>query len=238
MMPGIVGLHSIIGSSARAVAGGTPPTYRNNGGLDDNGTSNANIDVPYPAGLQANDIAFIQAIYIPGIGGATISTPAGWTLVSHDNIDFVSYKHAVYWKRLDGSETGTVTVTTSAGVASPNDDFAGVMSVWRGCVASGTPYEGLANNNATSASMIGSSVTTSANNETILNFCATDTNSASSPAASWTEQYDLISISGVSDGGLKVYSIEKASAGALAGVTHSLAGSSRWQVKSLALIPA
>src|SRR5205085_1231231 len=108
-------------------------------------------------------------------------------------------------------------VTTSGGDPAANDDLAGIMSIWRGCVASGTPYEQLGNNTGTSTSMTGTAVTTSGNNEFILNFCvSSDIATGSTPSAGWTETYDLDSFSGVADASLKCYSIVKASAGALA----------------------
>lgn len=237
MIPGIQGIHPVIGATAAAMAGGSPPTYQANGGLVDNGTSSNPVNVPYPAGLQANDIAFLQILLFDAAGGDSINTPSGWTLVSHQLLNGTAGTQGVYYKRLNGSESGTVNITSALGHAA-NDCFAGIITIFRGCVASGTPYESLANNAGQSVNMAGAAVTTAGANRTVLNFCACDDDTLSAPASSWTEQYDLTSTSGVSDGGLKLYSITKASAGLLAGVTHTLAASERWQVAALALIPA
>jgi hypothetical protein len=218
--------------------GAEPPVTQGDGGLADNATSNNPVNVPYPAGLFTNDIAFLQAAILDSLGANSVNTPAGWTKVGNYSLNGeVTHDHALFWKRLDGSESGTVTIT-AATAHEATDCLMGVMSIHRGAIAAGTPYEALGDNTGQSTSMAGDSVTTLGANRLILNFCVSDDDTLSAPAGGWTEKYDHLSISGSSDGALKLYSKVRAAAGAEAGATHTLATSERWQVISLALIPA
>lgn len=223
-----------------AVSGGagSTPTSEGNGGLADNSDSAADPPVAYPAGLQAGDIALLHA-YIDDPGGAnSIATPAGWTLIAHElqNAD-ASTANALYWKRLTGSESGTVSITSGSGHAA-TDSFCGVMSIWRGCIASGTPYEGLANNTGGSTTLTGAAVTTTGANRRVLHFGGHSGTATATPAATWTEVYDYETNSGSPNAGVKCYAIEAASASTVGPATHTLSIGRGWQVIAIALIPA
>ena len=217
----------------------TGPTLLGAGAMATNGTTAAAAQVPHPAGMLANDIGFLQGCIINATSSDSVATPSGWTLIDQSIMaGTASYFHALFWKRMAGGETGNVAVNlTPAGVTSTDNLFCR-MTAFRGCIASGTPYEALAQSTAQNASMAGAAVTTLGPNRKILNFCAADFGRSSSPASGWAELYDQISTSGSADGSLALYSIDKAIAGLLAAATHPLSGSARWQVKSLALIPA
>lgn len=211
------------------------PFYVSNGGLADNATSSNPVNVAYPGNLFADDIAFLQAVIYDSLSANTVNTPSGWTLVSQDTLDgATNLNHALFWKRLTGAESGTVNITTSAGHGG-TDTLAGVISIWRGCIPTGTPYEALANNTGTSTSLTGSSVTTLGPRRMVVNFGACG-NFGSTPATNWTEQYDLLTASGTPEAGLKAYSIEELLPITLAGAVHTISSSSQWQAKSLALI--
>jgi hypothetical protein len=217
---------------------GSPPTIEGDGGLATNNSSSNPAAVPYPAGLQADDIAFLHCIINDSVSANSISTPAGWTEVDQEILNGVgTSSHAVYWKRLTGSESGTVSVGTS-GSHGVDDSLGGIMTIWRGCVASGTPYEGLANNTAQSTSITGAAVTTTGANRTILHFAATRGGNATTPAAGYTEEYEVTSSTGTVDLGLYLFSIERASAGNEASAIHAASFNLRWQTMALALIPA
>lgn len=224
------------GIAAEAASGGPTPTLEGNGGLAHNADSSSSVLVAYPAGVAENDIAFLHALMHDSTTVNSLVTPSGWNVVDTEKLDGTGVEQGVYWKRLDGSETGTVEINaTSAHQAT--DCLCGVISVWRGCKDTGTPYEGLANNTGTGTSMSGAAVTTSGVNRRVLNFCACADNTLSSAGGSYSEDYDLTTDSGA-DGGLKLYSIERPGAGSHAGTTHTLAASELWQVMSIALIPA
>ena len=214
------------------------PYFVADGGISARGSSTAPLDVVYPAGVLVNDIAFLEVCSIDSTTAHTVDTPSGWNAVQQDKMNAVATNvHALFWKRLTGSESGNVRVTKSAGGTDATDTFEGVISLWRGCQNSGIPYEALAVNTGQSTGQAGSTVTTNGVNRTIVNFCVCDDDTLSAPAASWTEQFEYTTISGSSNGAIKAYSIEKPTAGSLSGVTHTLASSERWQVKSLVLLP-
>lgn len=218
---------------------GDPPTFEAVGTLDTNDSGPNPLDVPYPAGLQADDIAFLHCVINDSAAANSVDTPAGWTLVDQELLSGLNFgNHALFWKRLTGSESGTVTVNT-AGSIGTDDSFGGIMSIWRGAVASGTPYEGLANNTGQSTSMASAAVTTTGSNRTVVHFGATRGGASGATAsAGYTEQYDQDHGTGTVDLGLMCFSIERASAGIQAAATHTIANSLRWQVMALALIPA
>lgn len=215
------------------------PFFVANGAIADNNNGTGNPAVPYPAGLLADDILFLHVCSIDALGDShTVDTPAGWTQISHQSINGAAgYFTALFYRRADGSEAGTLSVTKSVAVAGV-DTFAGVMSIWRGCLATGTPYEAVANNTGQNVNMAGSAIATLGPRRTLVNFCVADDDTLSAPASLWTEQYDATSTSGTADGALKVYSIEKSATSTTAAVEHTLASSERWQVVSLALIKA
>jgi hypothetical protein len=159
----------------------TAPTYVARGSLVAHVGST--ILVPYYAGLAANDIAIIQV----GLADtATIAAPSGWSSVGTflDSSRRISF----FWKRLAGSESGTVSVTVG-------DSSCGVMFGASGCITSGTPFEGF--NSAADTSGIGPSITvTGIERLAVWGFFLHDTGqglsggSFGSPAAGWTERLD------------------------------------------------
>lgn len=238
---GFPGISGIAGFSSGAAGASGPPTLVNIGALATNASSPDPVDAPYPAGLAANDIALLHTFMYDQSGSSqTINTPSGWTLLSQgkagNGVDN-GFPHAIFWKRLTGSESGTVGVVASAGHLAA-DCLMGRISVWRGCITSGNPYEQLGTNNVEgTTAMTGSSVTTQGDNRTVLNLCACDGATTSTPASGWTEEYDSTTGSGTG-GAIKLYSIQRLTAGTYAAATHTLAAGRRWGVASFALIPA
>jgi hypothetical protein len=100
----------------------------------------SSLDVPYPDTVANNDLALIQVAVAATSGGLTINAPSGWTEVSHQNGigSQTNWRHAVFWKRLDGTETGSVAVPLSS---NPATWVSAVMSTWQGALTSGTPIE-------------------------------------------------------------------------------------------------
>jgi hypothetical protein len=209
------------------------------GALADNGSTNTAPLVPYPIGIANGDIAILNVSSTDAAGTVhVIDTPSGWTQIDQVTTGGHSYwRHAVFWKRLDGTETGTVALSRTPSHGG-TDCFAGVMSAIRGCIASGTPYEGLQHNGGSSVNMAGAAVTTLGPDRQVLHFCTCVGAALSAPASDWDEIYDLLTTSGSNNGGLKCYGREAPSAGSVATATHTLASSLSWQVMALALIPA
>lgn len=220
-----------------AGTGGSTPTFQSDGGMAEL-TSGTQIDVPYPVGVQANDIAFLHSHIADASHSQTINTPSGWNVAANRNFENLRTAQAVFWKRLSGSESGTVAVTSTGSLAAGNDTFEGVISVWRGAIASGTPYEDLGDAEATSANLTGASCTTTGPNRRVVYFGAHSATATATAAGGWTEAYDYQATNGIPNGALHCLSIEQASAGTVPATAHALSASKYWNVVSLALIPS
>ncbi|MDP9424034.1 MAG: hypothetical protein M3Q19_14600 [Pseudomonadota bacterium] len=198
------------------------------------------MSVAYPVGIQAGDIAIIHALVVDSLNDNSLNVPNGFTqieqvpLFSEAN---TSSAAGIFWRRLNGSESGSVSVTTAVSTEA-TDTLAAGMSVWRGCVAAGNPFEALATARANNTSMTGSAVTTSGANRRVLHFCATYSGASATPASGWTEEYDYYAPFGTGEGGLMLFSKERAAAGTESAAVHTLSQSRRWVTFALALIPA
>jgi hypothetical protein len=212
------------------VVASVTPSLVGLGAFVDNGTSSNPVHV-----------AFIQAQIFDSTTNNTINTPSGWSLVAQNNVGVPAspsvYMQAIFWKRLVGSESGSVNITCSVAHGG-TDNFQGRMSVWRDCITTGTPYEGLATAGNQNVNMASSAITTLGDLRKVLCFAGCDDDTLSTPASGWTEEFDVTSLSGSVDSAMKLYSITKATAGLLNAAEHTLAASERWRTHTLALIPA
>jgi len=201
------------------------------------GGGSQSLAIPYPSGVLAGDIAFIHIMVIQVSSPVTLTLPSGWNEAAHERFNG-AYHHYLLWRRLDGSESGSVTVAISAG-GSSSSRF-GVMSAWGGCVATGDPFESLVNNEgaSNSANCVSAAVTTTVDNEYILNFVGrSETATSFTPPSGYTEAYDVNNTVG-GDGSLTQNYKIAATAG-VQGASTTVAGTSgRWGVISLALIEA
>ncbi len=111
---------------------GPAPNYVDSGTI---GTGiDASCDVPYPATVNLDDILFIVVM---DADDDTFTTPTDWNVINNA-IGITNLTVSMYWKRADGTETGTETLTS----ASSNGQLvAGIMHRYSGCVKTGTPYE-------------------------------------------------------------------------------------------------
>jgi len=71
------------------------------------------LQVPYPATVVAGN--FLLMHVVAQDAAAAITTPAGWTLIDTYS-SIASTLSNVFWKRADGTETGNVDITTTAGI--------------------------------------------------------------------------------------------------------------------------
>lgn len=167
--------------------------------------NSATVLLPYPAGLLANDVAIAQLnVSDPLTGGGGWNTPAGWTLLSSSNINGDNRdRHYLFWKRLAGSESGTVTFTTFGGMGgSGTDSCTGVMSIFRGVKTTGDPHDNIAISNAGNDTTPNApSIATFGENRLICNFRSHNFPGASFAAGTdYTAHYVLNTTVGVDNG--------------------------------------
>lgn len=175
-----------------------PPEYIASGTLVSQ--TSGTINVPYPAGLLADDVALVQVVVLDVINVGW-NTPAGWALINTRTLN--SNAHllmALFYKRLTGSESGSQTFTTSAGGGSSTDNVTGIMSIFRGCHATGFPYD------STATSTAGNDTTPNApgldtfsDNRLLCNFRAiagSPVGSNFQPGTGYTENYDQLGTGG------------------------------------------
>jgi hypothetical protein len=217
--------------------GGVTPIYGDDEFYDLNTDAGGGSDlvITYPAGPQSNDIAFIHVVTAEGQGiGHNIECPSGWT-EAHEGTYRDNFRHALFWKRLTGSESGTVTITITGG--STSFTVAGTITYWRGCVASGTPYEGLANAGGENGTVVSSAITTTGPNRRVLCFTNTDELNNPTPGSGWSQQFAYNTDQGPEAGcTVQCLQREQASAGSIGAGSHSV-DSARWGSITLALLP-
>jgi len=108
------------------------PVYQSNGGI---GTGTAyEVVVDYPSTVNADDILIAC---IMDADNDTFDTPFGWTKIYEDGT-VNNCSVAFYWKRADGTETGSVTFTSLLNAGSL---VAGIMYRYSGCIKTGVPFE-------------------------------------------------------------------------------------------------
>jgi hypothetical protein len=211
------------------------PTYIGAGALvARTGTGSANI--PYPTGIQANDILVIVSEASDGGIGA----PPGWTQRANNTLGSSGTICSVAWKRATGSESGSFSVDDGGGVI---DHWMARMFCFRGAVTSGDPFNASStSSSAASTSVTFPTVTTTADNCLILN-CLTWADDDAGPLAgaptnaslaNLTERADGGALNG-NGGGIVLITGEKATAGAVSGTTLTLSSSSGQGRVTLAL---
>lgn len=176
------------------------PTYVGNGGLVVSASGAASFDVNLPASPVADDILFLQ------LQDRVVNTSeewefpdiSGWTKI-HDGVQtgaLIKQHSALFWKRAGSSEPDSVTVVrTNLG-----GNCYGLISQWRGCVSSGTPFSTPAVRTDVNTSFLySSSVTPTSYNSRILvltNWLENADIGAFS-GGNYSEDYDLNSAVGV-----------------------------------------
>ena len=192
-------------------------------------------DVPYPSDVQYHDILILHTVLIEGTSGTpTLDTPSGWNVIDVNTIGGVFFATGIWWKRADGTETGSLTVTRSTA----GDAHNSVMSNFRGCLSAGTPYEALGTAGGTSATPTSSSITTTGIDRLVCDFISKQSISSptSTPAAGWTERYDL-PLAGNRGSAIVLDTIGQATAATVSGEASTSSVSSRWRCISFALLP-
>ncbi len=226
----------LIGSWAAIGVGAIPYLVglaTGNGGLNNVATAN------YPTGfdIEADDIALLSILGTNTAGGTPVITrPSGWSTVANPaGGGLANEAMAVFWRRLDGTESGSFTVSMSAGTL---NGMSVQMSIWRGCVQNGDPFESALGDAASASStMEGTPIVTLGPNRLGVNLYMLNDAIASDPDTGWTEAFD-----GAIDG--PDYSSQHACsvvqmplAGTTPAETRTITATRNWSSLSLALVP-
>jgi len=210
---------------------GTPtfPQFEGYGGLA--AETNYSVAVPYPLNVEADDILFVT------VGDADdddFDTPSGWTQVAEFTTD-ANFSCALYWKRAVGTESGTVTFTSTklAGTV-----VGGMMWRFSNCRATGDPFDSFGSSGITLGTPISSSeITTAEANTLVLWFTCVEDNLTTSGPDPFVEAGESVTNTG-SDMGFVCSMLEQATAGVVAADTAFLWGSDYWGSFTLDLVPA
>lgn len=227
----------VVNAYLKAPSGVTGPPQLQDSGTTVRAGSATSINVAYPA-VATDDIAFINVVSV-SIAARTIDTPSGWTAVGEQGMGngSTTNRHGLYWKRLDGTETGNVTVSITGGTAV---NLVGRMTTWRGCVASGTPFSNLQSFNPISPSF-GLPVTTYSDPDlTLVNFFGKRNITFTEVVGGFTELYDVgNNISGPYGLGCTYKSLGQPTTigETLLASSSEFAGGNWWSLYGLALIP-
>lgn len=185
-----------------AASAGPAPTVAEAGTSWTSGSSSTSFNTPYPAsGIAVDNIAIIFLLGWNVSSSAptwTIPAPAGWNLLAGP-VDAAWLSPAsnsgriyAFWRRLDGTESGTVTITSSAGVRFR----AGRMVIFSGCATAVPPLEdinSIAGPGTGSSDPQGSAITTTGDNRLGVVFIGCDDNTGGlTPPADWSSIWDLV----------------------------------------------
>jgi len=205
-------------------------SYYSNGGFA-SGTSGS-VDVPYPATVNADDILICYVMNF--VSGATISTPSGWTQIYKDESPS-SRAFAWYAKRATGSESGTLTVTTSGTLWS-----FGVMVSFSGVTTSDPFYEsavGTPEAGSDDVATAGEITSTGDNELAIVMTGIMKDVTVGAWSGGYTEDLD-ISTTDLGDQSISIASQLKTSAGVVASETATYSASGYNAEVAFFLIPA
>lgn len=174
--------------AAAAAAGGDVPTFFAAGTASNDMGGGTSVTPSYPASVSADDVAIMIHVSIDfgASGGFSLSTPSGWTAVGAQVVEGSVLYARAYWKRLAGSESGTVTVSHSAGFFQA---YARI-GVYRGCTTIGDPFEDYDSTSGFGDTITSPSTTTTAANRMGLRLSCVVSGSATSPPSGWTEDYE------------------------------------------------
>jgi hypothetical protein len=159
-----------------------------------NGTGGP-LTLAKPAGTTTGDVMILHAGYEAGTG-ATLVPPAGWTLLTRQDVG-ASWGQAAYYKVATAGEPASYTFS----LAAPAANISGGISAWSG-VSTTNPIDAFAGSTATSLTITAPSVTTKGGCDRLLALNGIWTTApAITPAATMTERYDVASAEPQSDTG-------------------------------------
>lgn len=187
-----------------------------------------------PAGHAADDIAL--ALVSSDISDTNLNTSStGWAKIGQ--VNQTGYSAGLFWKRLTSGAEANPTFNSPARTGT-NVVLAASISVWRGCVATGDPWEAyLSNQGATSpAAGNATGIVVAGTNRTVLAFLALGDDIATTTPAGWTERAAPKNTTG-NDQGHFHDSRTQATAGTVAAPSRTLSAANPWAIFTLALKP-
>lgn len=199
------------------------------------GTGTTSLDLIYPANITAGDILIAQIEVDDAQNAPTITPPEGW--VKGDSVisgTYTRYKFAWYWKRADGTETGNASFAGGG-----NEMMKGIMSKFSGCIATGNPYESIANSGVViSGTLTSQEITTlGANRLAVCLALVLDDNTLSANMTNYATLFSGNSLVGSPDGQLIVFGLDVAVAGTIAADSATNSASDAHAIFTFALIP-
>jgi len=215
------------------------PTFVNAGAIAE---GVGNVAPPIPSRTRVNDILLL---FVESANEA-VSTPAGWAIVTDSpqgtgtGGGTTATRLSVFWKRATATETAPT-------VTDPGDHAIAQILAFRGCIATGDPWNVTSGDVAASASTSVSipGDTTTLDNCLVVLAVSNATDTATAQTSGYTNT-DLVNLTERTDrnstqgngGGFAVITGEKAAAGAYGTTTATLATSSVQGRMSIALKPA
>ena len=214
------------------------PAYQAAGAGVATATAGANLDVEYPTGIIAGNILIIQGIYRDNTG--TLSTPTGFTLLYGPDAAGTTLRQWIFGKIADGTETGTITVTTTSSTILR----AARMYRFDGCkggITDTSGYEGGNTQEVTTSSVPDAGVTTSGSNRLALNFIGISDNSTlgaftGESGGDWIEAVAGFSTNIGLDGHLQLQTATMVSSGTINGGSYTMSAADPGIVRGFALI--
>jgi len=218
------------------------PTFFGKGTLNGENAGTSITPIGFPASIAANDIAVIG---VGCNGSSTFTTPSGqgaWAILGTSLESDAGQSTEWYWLRLTGSETAE-TVTASATFSNTVGGY-GQLWVFRGCITTGNPFEGVGNAGTVSETTPDSSACTTTGPDRLVVCIAqldNDTAFASGfPPSGWNDagggSYSFSTVGG--DWATYCMHRTEASATTVASaVVGTLGASTRWRTITFALIP-
>lgn len=216
------------------------PTFFGKGTLDAENSGTSITPIDFPASIAANDIA-VMAVGCNNT--STFTTPSGqgaWAILGTSLESDAGQSTEWYWLRLTGSETAE-TVTASATFSNTVGGY-GQIWVFRGCITTGNPFEGVGNDGtAAQTTPDSTAVTTTDVDRLVVCICLLDDNvdaASGFPPSGWTDMGGFSSSSVGGDWATKAMERTEASATTVpAAVVGTWGASLRWRTISFALVP-
>lgn len=179
-----------------------------------------------------NDVAFLIAN--PQDSGGTAGTavrPSGW-----NTMDSATGWGSIFWRRLDGSESGSGVAVSGTGYVGGTPEIAAMMVVFRNCVQLGTPYEAEIQNTGTGLTEEGQSIVTLGQYRLAVTFFLQYGNDASNPDTGWTQLFDQTDGAGVVRFSGDAQQVPTAAA--VSADNRTITDSLPWATFTFALIPS
>lgn len=199
----------------------------------------AGATISYPAGLASGYIA-IAHLGIRTSTDTDAGWPGDWTEVS-DVPTVTGLNHSWAWRRLDGTETGSISVSGPPG---GGVGWAGRMYVFQDCIASGTPYEALNTDSSNSATTYSTAAITTLDADRLainLLVISDDDKSLAGVTGSnvtWAPTVSQFASPAGADQTLFCQQATVASATTVTAGSESYSGAESWHSFTFALIPA